>query len=364
MRKIGVGLLVGMAFAAFTTPAHATDMPSPSMFKSKVTVNVAGAGKVFSGGGATCDQTANQSKAVAVCQPMDISGLWSPLDAVPAPGWTFDGWTGCNGTAGNFCYLVAVGDRTVTARFVDKVAPEIFITLPAPSGSTFAPTLTTSDPTARITSCSVDGVVASDCRWTLKDGPHLMSVVAQDPSGNVATKTKQFSIDGTPPAIALQSGPADRVNTTTAAFAFTVSDGKIECSLDKAAFVPCSSPYTVSNLAEGTHVLRIKATDAVGNVATLDRLWTVDTESPLITLTGGDGGDFVLAVDKPATITCALDGAPFTRCDPGHPVYPSAGQHTLTVRADDGVDPVSTVTRTFFNGPVTASQNPTAGGGN
>ncbi len=78
----------------------------------------------------------------------------------------------------------------------------------------------------------------------------------------------------------LKDTRAPKVTITGAAgsFAFTADEvgATFECSLDAAAFEPCTTAPGVTELAAGKHSLRVRATDATGNVgAVAERSWTV-----------------------------------------------------------------------------------------
>jgi hypothetical protein len=70
--------------------------------------------------------------------------------------------------------------------------------------------------------------------------------------------------DTTPPDTAL--GPVT-VNGSTATFPFTSTEANstFECSLDGAAFAPCTAPVAYSDLVVGDHAFAVRATDAAGN---------------------------------------------------------------------------------------------------
>ena len=68
-----------------------------------------------------------------------------------------------------------------------------------------------------------------------------------------------------------------------ASFAFAASEAAtFECSLDGAAFAPCSSPVSYAGLADGAHTFAVRATDAAGNVdpTPASRSWTVYSRPP------------------------------------------------------------------------------------
>ena len=90
--------------------------------------------------------------------------------------------------------------------------------------------------------------------------------------------------DITPPDTVLDSTPAALVNSSAATFAFhSTEDGStFQCSLDGGSAADCSSPLSLTGLAEGAHTLSVSATDAAGNAdATPESYsWTVDTVAP------------------------------------------------------------------------------------
>ena len=110
--------------------------------------------------------------------------------------------------------------------------------------------------------------------------------------------------DTTPPDTVVTAGPSGAVKSASASFRFssTESGSSFECSLDGAAFRECSSPKSYSNLKDGEHTFRVRATDAAGNAdpAPARRTWTVDTNKPTITNTSSElrsrNGDRTLTV--------------------------------------------------------------------
>ena len=74
--------------------------------------------------------------------------------------------------------------------------------------------------------------------------------------------------DTTPPETTITSGPASPTSATSATFMFssTEAGSTFACALDLGAFLPCASPFTYDGLAAGGHEVRIRATDAAGNL--------------------------------------------------------------------------------------------------
>jgi hypothetical protein len=69
-----------------------------------------------------------------------------------------------------------------------------------------------------------------------------------------------------PPAVTIASGPTGIVATATPAFTFVATDpgASFECSIDSAAFVPCTSPFVPAPLPNGAHTFSVRARNAAG----------------------------------------------------------------------------------------------------
>jgi hypothetical protein len=168
-------------------------------------------------------------------------------------------------------------------------------------------------------------------------------VVTAAAAGKVsATQTETIS-DTTAPDTTITAPPATTTASATLAFAASEAGTRFECSLDGAAFAACSSPVTLTGLADGQHVFQARAIDAPGNVDPTPAAvtWTVDTVAPDTTITAGPTAastSFSFTSSEAAgRFECSLDGAPFAPCS--SPVsYSSlaAGAHTFAVRAVDG----------------------------
>jgi hypothetical protein len=78
--------------------------------------------------------------------------------------------------------------------------------------------------------------------------------------------------DATPPDTSISAGPPARSRKKNATFEFqgvdetsATADLTFECSVDFAAFEPCSSPQTYTNVRTGAHRFEVRATDEAGN---------------------------------------------------------------------------------------------------
>jgi hypothetical protein len=105
--------------------------------------------------------------------------------------------------------------------------------------------------------------------------------LAAPPSSQTATPT-------------FQSGPAEGsyVASTSATFKFTskTAQATYTCSLDGATATSCTSPLTLTNLAQGKHTLTVVAKAANKTAsAPASRHWTVDTIAPKPTVAAPRG---------------------------------------------------------------------------
>jgi hypothetical protein len=116
------------------------------------------------------------------------------------------------------------------------------------------------------------------------------------------------SVDVDPPETTITSGPGALSASPDATFAFNADEAgsTFECALDGAAFTSCSSPATITGLADGAHTFDVRATDgSINTDPTPDSAsWTIDATAPSVFL-----------------------------ADPGSPLR---GTVTLSPSADDG----------------------------
>jgi len=94
-----------------------------------------------------------------------------------------------------------------------------------------------------------------------------------------------ITIDITYPETEITAGPSGTYVSTSATFEFICYDGTactFECELDYGGFSSCSSPKTYISLSEESHIFRVRAIDAAGNVdgTPATRNWNVDVSPP------------------------------------------------------------------------------------
>jgi hypothetical protein len=252
----------------------------------------------------------------------------------------------------------------------DSTAPDVSVDS-GPSGLTndTTPTFTFSatDGVGPVSfECSIDtgtpdfgacsGPGNSDTPGTaLTDGPYTFRVKGTDAASNSATTTQDFEVDGTPPSVAIDSGPTGTITDTRPTFGFSGTDahGPVTflCSFDTgtASFGGCSGPgdsdTPSSPLASGAHVFRAQGTDAAGNSAVATRSFNVQIPQPAApdtTITKGPKKKTTkrrpkfkfTATQAGSAFQCQVDKGRFSSCaSPFKPPKLSLGKHVLKVRA-------------------------------
>jgi hypothetical protein len=260
---------------------------------------------------------------------------------------------------------------------VDATPPSVSIDS-GPSGPTNDPLPEfgfTVDGTATTVECSIDrGAIATayvPCSGptytplaSLPDGRYTFSVRASDALGNERTRTQDFSIDNQAPSLTIDTGPRGPTNDTTPSFGFTTDATRIECSIDHGTptYRSCttSSSYTAAQLADGSYVFHVRASDAVGNQAEAFRAFTVDTVPPSLSIGFGPSGTtsdstplFGFSAEVGATAQCSIDQgteaygpcASTTTHAAGAPL--ADGAYVFRVQATDRAGNQTTATRTF-----------------
>ncbi len=131
----------------------------------------------------------------------------------------------------------------------------------------------------------------------LPEGAHTFSVRAVDVAGNVdpTPATHAWTVDTTAPDTTIPLAPADPSSNTTPTFGFgsSQSPATYECNLDGGGWSSCPTPHTVNPaLADGSHTLQVRSTDAAGNTDATPAsfTWVVDATAPTGSLTAPADG--------------------------------------------------------------------------
>lgn len=181
----------------------------------------------------------------------------------------------------------------------------------------------------------------------LTDGLWSFEVRAQDPVTQAWTDPPAewlTRIDTAGPGFVMARGPLTLTSSRDAGIRFVPTegvDGAVRCRLDRRPSIDCSGgTFSATGLANGEHVLRISASDALGNVGVTELAWTVDVGPPRIRIvrrpdrfTSSPGAEFRLwSRSDPALFLCRLDDGPEMPCDDraSIPSLPE-GPHRLTI---------------------------------
>ncbi len=193
--------------------------------------------------------------------------------------------------------------------------------------------------------------------FALREGDHTFQVRVRDGVGNVdpTPATDTWRVDLTPPRTMITSGPSGSIAATSASFTFTSNEADVTyaCSLDGAAFAPCTSPYNATGLAEGNHGFAVRATDAAthDDPSPATASWTVDMIAPSIQIGApGEGSTIgprvtLMFTTNEGTTECSVDSGPFTACTSPAAYNLRSGTHSFSVRGTDGAGNTATATR-------------------
>jgi hypothetical protein len=121
--------------------------------------------------------------------------------------------------------------------------------------------------------CSLDGAPWASCsspqQYTgLAEGPHTFEVRAVNAAGEAdpTPASASFTVEATPPQASITIAPSGRVPIGEVSISFTSTEAgsTFQCSLDGAAYSPCSSPDVVKDPAAGPHTFTVQATNQAG----------------------------------------------------------------------------------------------------
>jgi hypothetical protein len=106
------------------------------------------------------------------------------------------------------------------------------------------------------------------------DGSYTLYPWAKDAAGNISREfalPRTVVVDTTAPETMIINKPADPDNDSTPTFTFSGDDStgsgvsSFMCKLDGGSYTTCTSPFTLSNLANGLHTFYVYAIDMLGN---------------------------------------------------------------------------------------------------
>lgn len=253
-------------------------------------------------------------------------------------------------------------DSSIVAAERDNSAETILASGPAAIGNDTTPTFTfNSDEAPVVFQCRVDTASFALCSGSgthtttaLADGSHTFRVRALNLAGtpDPTPVVVNFTVDTVAPDTAIGSGPSGLTADSSPEFGFSAAEaGSFECRLDAGAFAACTSPHTLSGLADGAHTFEVRATDAAGNVdaTPASRSFEVDATAPAVKIAKKpkktektkDGkkkkAKFKFSSSESGvSFECSKDkGKDFKRCSSPYEKKYKPGKHTFSVRAID-----------------------------
>ncbi len=300
------------------------------------------------------------------------NALASPFD-VSTAGWL----------DGNYTVTVNATDvlgHTATRNLfvkIDSIAPTI--TLNSPSNNSYITPGTTIDlaasdanlNTVNWTTAGAPTALASpfDISTTgWADGVYTVRVNATDLAGNLRFSSFTFTVDGSPPAITLNSPANNSYIPAGTTIDLTVGDANLNAANWTAGGAPAAlaSPWDISTTGwlDGAYTVRVNATDLAGNLRFSSYTFTVDSTPPAVTLnsptnnsfiTPGTTVDLSVADTNLNTVNWTTGGAPTALASPFDISTTgwADGVYTVRVNATDlaGNLRFSTFTFTVDGGP-------------
>jgi hypothetical protein len=322
-----------------------------------VAPSIAGAGTISAltrDGTRSCDQLPPVSDAT-VMQCAGPAWEWraststAQIQASPAAGWEFAGWTGCPIPVGTVCSFLALpGHLTPRASFEDRTPPAAVGHLSVrPHGDiegNFKLAWTEPERGLRYR-CAI----GTDSYWCLsgllfgrKEGVHKISVHAVDKSGNAGpAATLELTVVETVLRAAQPRSPAVRAASFSAQSGVATA---FECSIDHGAWFACGTPAAPNALTElklpgvpdGLHTLRVRGSRGmIVDPSPANGAWTLDTTPPETTLVAVDGR-LNISSNETGELRCRVDNRPFELCGPSHvPADLGPGTHSFEAYAID-----------------------------
>jgi hypothetical protein len=245
----------------------------------------------------------------------------------------------------------AAGNRSTAALgfSIDRTAPDIQISGVVDGeirAAAIMPLITVTDAHPGTVQASLtDGVSSSafiSGTSLAQERDYVLTVQVTDRAGNSTTRVVHFSIDLTPPAIALAGVADGEVSAASITPTFGITDahpGTSSATLRTAGVAAAFTSGTTLT-AEADYELEIHATDALGNSVSMLVKFAIDRTSPQVAISGFQPGGCVAADVSPtfsvtdahpATFTVTLDGASFTV---GKAIS-NEGKHQLSATATD-----------------------------
>jgi hypothetical protein len=258
--------------------------------------------------------------------------------------------------------LIGAGSVAAAVAATGPTAPTI-TSAPAATTSSTTATFAFTDATAKIKfQCRLGTAAFADCASpktysALAQGSFTFQVKALLGSQTSSTTSYSWTVDNTPPpAPTFTAKPARLSSVASPTFGLADSEShvRLECTVDGAAFAPCSTPITLTGLSQGAHAFAAQAIDAAGNHSgTVSWSWVIDSIAPpaptIMTkpasLSNTTSPRFDFADSEPGVgLECKLENRAFTACaSPQTYSNLAEGSHSFSLRALDAAGNISGV---------------------
>lgn len=334
-------------------PALSAQAPSEGAFvRGELVAQVAA--KDDASGTAVVRVTANdQASALTLQQGSVLDGTWTGVIHFPADGAYTLVFSAAD-AQGNDGLLAATAANPVTVHVVsDTVAPRLAIqgvTDGALLNVPVTPTLVAEDVNLARVEAELNGTTFPSGTTIVLDGDYVLTAQATDRAGNATTAGVRFSVDRTPPVIAVGGVFDGAYVPSDVTPAITVTDPHLDSysvTLDGRPF----SPGTIIG-GEGPHALAIDARDLAGNVAARPVAFVIDKTPPAVSIGGFTNGELVNGAVSPTvtatdsnllSVNATLNGAAFAS---GTPVS-GDGAYAVSVVALDQAGNKTTASGSF-----------------
>jgi hypothetical protein len=150
-----------------------------------------------------------------------------------------------------------------------------------------------------------------------------------------------------PPTVTLGSGAGARTADTTPTVQFSVAGRprSVTCSLDGGPPVACASQFTpAAPLADGSHTLRVSASDYYERSDSAVATFVVDTTGPAVKITKGPRAKtakrtakFKFRTEAGAKTKCKLDRGRYAKCSSPAKFKVKPGGHRLRIQGIDAL---------------------------
>jgi hypothetical protein len=201
----------------------------------------------------------------------------------------------------------------------------------------------------------VDGVTVNKTSGNtlgpLTDGPHTVRVEATNAAGITGFAEVMFTV-AVPPTVSIASPAAGYTNNTTPLLTYTVSNGSVVVKVD-GAVVNKVSGSNLDPLVDGSHTVRVEATDA-GGTGFAERTFAVDTVTPAVVISSPtattitDNQPLLTYSVTEGTVTVKVDGVIVSKVSGNRLATLSNGTHTVRVEARDAAGNIGFAEVTFI----------------